>query len=82
MMRKVHHSHSKPPAGQSNLLAAAWHGALQLSPISISHLTGGPGSRFSDCYLFLLNFREFAGGSHEQYVTDGHKGGGLLQITA
>lgn len=80
MMLRIHHSHSKPSAGRSNLLAAVWHGALQIS--TVTRLTGGHRSCFSDCYLFLLQLREFAGDNHEQNFAYRYKGGGLLQITA
>ena len=82
MMIKIHHSHSKPSAGRSSLLAAVWQATIQISPISITLLTGGHRSCFSDCFYFLLKFREFAGDNHEEHVANGHKGGGLLQVTA
>lgn len=79
MMLRIHHSQSKPSADQTVLLAAIWCGALDLSPINNAQINGGQRSRFSDCYLFLLQLRELAGGIYE-YFSD--KGGGLLQITA
>lgn len=80
MMLRIHHSHSKPSAGQSALLAAVWYEALQISPISIAYLTGGHRSRFTDGYFFFLKFSDFIGENHEQCFSD--KGGGLLQVTA
>jgi hypothetical protein len=83
MMRQNHHSHSKPSAGKSILLAAVWQSTLQLPLTSTKHLTGGHGSRFSDCYLFLLKPGEFVGGDDEQYFSDRHRGQRrLLQVTA
>jgi hypothetical protein len=79
MMLRIHHSHSKPSAGLSALLAAVWSGALNLCPISNTQITGGHRSRFSDCYLFLLQLREPVGGIYEYFS---NKGGGLLQVTA
>lgn len=82
-MFKIHHPHSKPSAGQSVLLAAVWYGALQISPISIAHFTGGHSSRFSDCYSFLFTLNEFVGGIHEEHFGDRpRRERRLLQVTA
>lgn len=78
-MLREKHSHAKPSADKSYLLAAVWR-SQNVSLLDI--YTGGHRSRFSG-YLFRMSFIEFVGGYHEERISN-RQGGGrrLLQITA